>query len=530
MNENDIREKVQRLLKGKVEQYTITRGVNQEYYCSVPQKEASHAIAILARDEFELTCLFCVQNFKETGLSMIHVFEKKNYAQFLILEYTISHRSPKEAESIALLFPSANWYEREITDGFGIRFPKSFDQRRLFLHESYPEEFHPLLKSFRNKKDAAKPSKKRKLQPYPFKPVEGEGVYQIGVGPVHAGIIEPGHFRFSVIGETIANLEIRMFYKHRGIEKFAEGKKPEECVALAEAISGDESIANAVGFCNAVERISGLSVPQRAICLRTIFMELERMYALLGDLAGMVIDVAYPVGASPFFMLREEIFRKNETMTGSRFLRQIICIGGVTKDVAQESLHDLMQCTKIWSEQLKDAVSAVKSLPSVTDRFESTGIIRKTLVRPLHLTGPIAKASGMFRDTRVEHPYGMYTHLPIARKILEKGDVMARFETKAVEILDSAQLIQRILMEIKSSEIKTERSIKDGCALSVVEAVRGQNMHWIQIKDGKVERYKIRTASFCNWLAIEHAVMGNIVPDFPLINKSLNLSYAGTDL
>ncbi len=285
----------------------IIEGLNNELYLPVNESELQKALNVMNENSFELNSLFCVEDFAEKGFTLFYVFEKTGFEQILILQYALSGN---KALSIAKIFPSACWYEREITDGFGIEFQDAFDKRRLFLHETYPSDFHPLLKSFKNGKiENVAPDNQND---YVFKQVEGEGVYQIPVGPVHAGIIEPGHFRFSVIGETIFNLEVRLFYKHRGLEKLAEGKTPQECVKIAESISGDETVANAVAFCNAVEKICGLSIPKRALQLRTILLELERIYSHLGDLAGMCVDVAYPVGASPFFILREEIFRQNE--------------------------------------------------------------------------------------------------------------------------------------------------------------------------------------------------------------------------
>ena len=186
----------------------------------------------------------------------------------------------------------------------------------LLIHEGFSctsvilKSFHPLLKSFKNGPISPVEAPRKE---YKFRQHKGEGVYQIPVGPVHAGIIEPGHFRFSVIGEPIFSLEIRLFYKHRGIEKLAEGKNPSECVALAEAVSGDESMANAAGFCMAVEQVCGIKVPERAERLRAVMLELERIYSLLGDLAGMAVDVGFALVASPFFILREEVFRLNES-------------------------------------------------------------------------------------------------------------------------------------------------------------------------------------------------------------------------
>ncbi len=220
----------------------------------------------------------------------------------------------------------------------------------------------------------------------------GEGVYQIPVGPVHAGIIEPGHFRFSVIGETIFNLEIRMFYKHRGIEKLAEGKTPEECVGIAETISGDESVANAVAFSLAIEKVCQANIPFRAGHLRTILLEMERIYSHLGDMAGMIVDVAFPRGASRFFILREEIFRQNALLTGSRFMKGIVRPGGLKKDISNQVLTGLVDYLAAFLPRFEDALEGVLASSSVVDRLETTGIIRPELVNPLNITGPAARA------------------------------------------------------------------------------------------------------------------------------------------
>ena len=389
---------------------------------------------------FELISLFCVEDFAEKGFTLFYAFEKTGFEQILVLQSTLPGN---QAISIAKTFPSACWYEREVTDGFGIEFQGAFDTRRLFLHETYPDGFHPLLKSFKNGK--IETSTHDSQDGYVFKQVEGEGVYQIPVGPVHAGIIEPGHFRFSVIGETIFNLEVRLFYKHRGLEKLAEGMKPHECVKIAETISGDETVANAVAFCIAVEKICGVSVPKRALQLRTILLELERIYSHLGDLAGMCVDVAYPVGASPFFILREEIFRQNDALTNSRFLKGIVAVGGLTKDVPEGALKNLSTYLQSFSERLNAATGIESTYFSVIDRFETTGKVKEEILSPLHITGPVARASGKMIDTRINHPYGLYRELNLKVRTQQNGDVLSRFNLKAQEVLDSAKIIQRLI-------------------------------------------------------------------------------------
>ncbi|MDD5190697.1 MAG: NADH-quinone oxidoreductase subunit C [Dehalococcoidales bacterium] len=498
-----------------------------ETYMTVPEAEFNVVMATAQAKDIVLIGLFCVENFKgHSGFSLLYVLEKRHSQNVVVLVRPLAGTT---AGSIATMFPSATWFEREVSDGFGISFPDAFDRRRLFLHEIYPQDFHPLRKSFINQpivvnKDIAG------IPAYAFKKVTGEGVYQIPVGPVHAGIIEPGHFRFSVIGETICNLEVRMFYKHRGIEKLAEGKKPEEATNIAETISGDETVANAVGYCTAVEKICGTKIPPRAWHLRTILLEMERIYSHLGDMAGMAVDVAFARGASPFFILREEIFRQNDLLTGSRFMKNTICPGGLKTDLLPESLIELEDYLDVFLPRLQQAVETVRTTSSVVDRFETTGVVPQSIITLLNITGPAARATGVPIDTRIDHPYGIYAELGFFKQIAEKGDVLARFNVKAHEITDAVNIIRASVNSMPMRNFYTPVEVQDGCALTLTEAARGQNLQWVNIVNGKIDRYKVRTASFCNWQAIEHAVNGNIVPDFPLVNKSLNLSYAGTDL
>jgi len=503
----------------------ITCSCNREYSVGVSEPEFALAIPYLATRKFVLISLFCVEGlYRESGHSLLYIFERKGSILILIRDITADR-----ATSIATIFPSASWPERECRDGFGIRFEGAFDTRRLVLHETYPAGFHPLKKSFSNAPITTVQNISI-ADEYPFRKVSGEGVYQVPVGPVHAGIIEPGHFRFSVIGETIFNLEIRLFYAHRGIEKLAEGKIPQDCVKIAEAVSGDESVANATAFCMAVERLSGITVPDRAWYLRTIFCESERICSHLGDLAGMLTDVAFALGASQFAVLREKMFRENEKLTGSRFMRGMLCTGGVRKDISTGKLAGLREFLVQFRKQCRIGISIVLSTPSVIDRFSQTGIIRKQLLRPLNITGPAARASGGRVDVRVNHPYGIYDRFVPSLRPLTEGDVLARFTVKAAEIMDSLDLIEQVIDAMPDGPVRSDDPPRDGSALALVESARGQNLCWVWIRDGKINRYKVRTASYCNWLAIEHAVPGNIIADFPVINKSLNLSYAGTDL
>jgi len=502
----------------------IIRGHAHEYSVRVDEQEFVQAAENLAIHDFALAGLFACEGFSGPArYSIFSVFERKQ--DILILVRDVDGH----AVSIAGLFPSACWYERECRDAFGITFNGAFDTRPLLLHECYPDGYHPLKKDVPNIPPKVSGDWGAERE-YPFRVMNGEGVYQVPVGPVHAGIIEPGHFRFSVIGETIFNLELRMFYKHRGIEKLAEGRLPADCLPVAEAVSGDESVANATAFCMAVEQMSGITVPSRAWYLRTILLELERIVSHLNDQAGMLIDVAFPLGANQFSVLREECVRTSARMTGSRFMRGRIRIGGIYEDISSDTLSGLVVFLKEFRKRYRVGLRIVLSTPSVIDRFATTGIVKRSLLRPLNITGPVARASGGNTDVRINHPYGIYDRYTPAIRPLRDGDVLSRFTVRASEIMDSLDLIERLVTDIPGGEVCSRDAVRDGHALVIVESPRGQNLCWVWIRNGRIDRYKVRTASFCNWLAIEHAVQGNILPDFPVINKSMNLSYAGTDL
>ncbi len=499
----------------------------EDYVCIELDSFDETMLLIKNQQLLRLTAMWAAEDFEDhCGFTLFYVFENYNVPELLALEVRLKD---KRAPSIALDFPVACYFEREIKDGFGIEFEGAFDTRRLFLHEVYPDSFHPLLKSFKNQALDLNHEEPKGTE-YIFKEVAGEGIYQIPVGPVHAGIIEPGHFRFGAIGETIFNMEIRHFYKHRGLEKLAENRNPADCVVIAESISGDESVANATAYAMTIEKINECIIPARAWQLRTVLLEMERIYSHLGDMAGMQVDVAYPVGASMLFILREEILRYNALMTGSRFSKGIITPGGLQRDIGTEKLKDFKVYLSDFKSRFEEALKTACDSSWVIDRFDTTGIVKQELVSPLNLSGPIARASGATIDTRRSHPYGIYNKVKLSLPSKIEGDVLARFMIKAAEIKNSADIINGIIDDLYEGPFLSQCSNDDGYSLTVVEAPRGQNLHWVYVKNGVIDRYKVRTASFCNWFAIEHAVIGNIVPDFPVINKSMNLSYAGNDL
>jgi len=421
-------------------------------------------------------------------------------------------------ESLTPTINDADWYEREIQDMFGLVAIGHPDPRPLALHEDWPDGMYPLRKDF---PVGERPP--RVNGEYHFTKVEGEGVYEIPVGPVHAGVIEPGHFRFSVAGEPIINLEVRLGYVHRGIEKLSESTPYAKGVYLAERISA---------YCQAVEALASCQVPERAEYIRTVMLELERLYNLFGDIAGIALDTALSVAAANGYLLREKAMNLNECLTGSRLLRSVNVLGGVRKDLTPNDREKVLATMVKLKLEFDDLVSLMLTSPSMMDRVETTGRLTREMAVDLNVVGPAARASGVDRDVRRDHPYAAYGKLNFLVPIQTSGDVSARMKVKMDEVRESFSLIEQALDSMPGGPVREKVGpVPQGhTAWSLVESPRGEIVHWIMAGRGSPARHKVRDASFCNWLAMEQAVLGNIVPDFPLINKSFNLSYAGNDL
>jgi Ni,Fe-hydrogenase III large subunit len=350
---------------------------------------------------------------------------------------------------------------------------------------------------------------------------------------VHAGIIEPGHFRFSVAGEPIINLEAQLWFVHKGIEKMSEGMSIERGLYVSERISGDETFANSLAYCQAIEKIAGVKVPARAEYMRVLFAELERLTSHLGDLAGVCLDAAYAFATFQFRMMRGWCYALADELCGMRFLRSVNKLGGVRKDfVAGKEASVLAQLAKIRKE-LDDTAKIVRSNSMFTDRLENTGILKSDIAADLNAVGPGGRASGMYFDMRKSFPYVAYKQLDINMPEYFDGDIASRFNTKLDECFEAIGLMVKAVEEMPGGPVlKPVTSVEPyKCAFGVTEAPRGENIHWIMTgENNTIYRYKIRTPSFCNWPALCYAVRDNTVPDFPLINKSFNLSYAGNDL
>jgi Ni,Fe-hydrogenase III large subunit/Ni,Fe-hydrogenase III component G len=430
--------------------------------------------------------------------------------------------------SMATRWHLASRFEREICDLFGLLPIGHPDLRRLPLHQFWPAGYHPLLK------DAAPPADfVDDGTPFPFRRVEGEGIYEITVGPVHAGIIEPGHFRFSVEGETIVNLESRLYFVHKGIEKLFETKPLADAVQLAERISGDSSVAHAMAFCQALESLAGVVIPPRAAHLRVVWLELERLYNHIADVGAICTDTGFAVANAHALRLREEVLRLNGRLAGHRLLRGAVVAGGVGRDISAQQIADVRATLSRLIADFNEVVEIAANNTLVLDRLHDTGRLTNRTARELQVVGIAARASGIDADARRDHPFAAYAGLSPRVVVFNEGDVWARMMVRVEEAREAVNLILRALDALPAGDCA--QAIEDipagESAFGLVEGWRGPIWHWVVAgNDNTLSRVKVKDPSFANWPAVNYAILKNIVPDFPLINKSFNLSYAGNDL
>jgi Ni,Fe-hydrogenase III large subunit len=353
---------------------------------------------------------------------------------------------------------------------------------------------------------------------------------------VHAGIIEPGHFRFGVAGEPILYLQLRLFYTHKGIEKRFERLPWRHGLYLAESISGDTSVGHSLAFAHAIERLAGIEVPRRATALRVVLLELERIYNHTADIGGVATDVAFTVAASRAQVLRERLLRQQDQLFGTRLMRGAVAIGGVKRNPLPEGLDALRTHLGGFEKEFDDLITSLIDSGTFTDRVDGTGILSQQAVRDLGMVGPPARASGLDVDLRRDHPHDAYESVRFEVPVEEGGDVRARLMIRAREVEQSLSIVRQaldLLAPLAGEPVAAEipaRLPSNAAAFGWVEGWRGACTHWIATDErGELTRVKVTDASSLNWPGIVQAVPGNIVPDFPVINKSFNFSYSGND-
>ena len=370
-------------------------------------------------------------------------------------------------------------------------------------------------------------------EPYPFTRVDGEGVHEIAVGPVHAGTIEPGHFRFSVVGEKVLRLETHLGYVHRGLEqRFTElpilaGHR------LAARVSGDSAVAFSWAYCQALEGLAGGTIPPRSAWLRAVCLELERLANHLGDLGALGNDAGFAFGLTQFSRLKEDVLRATAAAFGRRYLFDVLVPGGLAVDVSSDSAQALAQAIRRACAESAELRTVYDEHEGVRARFTGTGRLEPQLATQLGVLGLVGRASGQARDARVDLPCLPYTKLPVSRIVLREGDVAARVAVRFEEVQECARLLAQLLAELPDGECTAVlQEPADGAfGIGLIEGWRGPVLVALQAGPAGTVRFcHPHDPSWQNWPALEYAILGNIVPDFPLINKSFNLSYSGVDL
>lgn len=445
----------------------------------------------------------------------------------LALTLPVSREHP-DFPDLSDLFPAADRMQRSVADMLGLYPAGGGNHRKWLRHAAWPGNVHPLRKSF----DIASRFPLADDN-YPFVPVTGNGVHEIAVGPVHAGTIEPGHFRFSVVGERVLRLEERLGYAHKGIEKRFEGMTLQQGAKLAGRISGDSTVAYAWAYAQALESICGCTPPERGLWLRALMLELERIHNHLGDLGYLGNDAALAFGFAQFWILKESVLRLNGELFGHRYLMDRLVPGGVACDLESSGLQRIGETLSHIEHEISVLKDIYDEHAGMQDRFLTTGRVAPDLAAQLGLTGLAGRASGQAWDVRVQFPCAPYDRLDVQMATHRNGDVAARVIVRFEEISESIRLIRQMLDQMPQGAVMADTGdMKEGqLGIGWVEGWRGEILVALHTgQNNRIHRLHPHDPSWQNWPVLEHAIIGNIVPDFPLINKSFNLSYSGVDL
>jgi Ni,Fe-hydrogenase III large subunit len=368
--------------------------------------------------------------------------------------------------------------------------------------------------------------------PYQFSPVEGSGLHQVAVGPVHAGIIEPGHFRFTANGETVVRLEQRLGYVNKGIDALMAGAPLERAATLAGRVSGDSTVAYAIAFAQAVEQALGAAAPERALWLRALAAELERLANHLGDIGAVCNDAAFTIMHASCGVLREKVLRASHACFGHRLMMDAVVPGGMRADLAPQGAQEIATLVAYLREQFAGLVELYDNTASLKDRTVGTGIVAPALAGQFAAGGFVGRASGRHFDARRTPGYPPYDRLRFDVPSVPAGDVNARVWIRIQEVEQSLALIEQIVAQLPGGPVRSALAPASGSreGIALVEGFRGDIFAWVRLDGGAVERCHLRDPSWFQWPLLEAAIEGNIVADFPLCNKSFNCSYSGHDL
>lgn len=449
---------------------------------------------------------------------------------YLVLVTQVPLSQP-QLESHTPFFPGLDRLERHAHDLTGVIFVNHPDDRRWTRHQAWPADRFPLRHDF--------PLAGEQTQrtpgdvDYPFVRVQGIGVYEVPVGPVHAGIIEPGHFRFQAMGEDVLRLEARFGYVHKGIEKLAVGRDSAALIRLAGRVSGDSTVAYAWAACQAIERATGYTVPPRALHLRALLAERERIANHLGDIGAICNDVGFAFAHVQCARLREHWQRRSCELFGHRLMMDALIPGGVRDDLSSGAIKTLRLDHAALQRAVELLFDVIEDHSSLDDRLDNTGNLATADARALGCTGYVGKGSGLDFDLRRDNPYPPYDRLRVEVPVQTEGDVAARARVRMAEVHDSLRLLDSLINTLPDGDIAAPlpAPAPGAIGLGLIEGWRGEILCFVRFgPDGRIARYFPRDPSWFTWPALERLILGNIVPDFPVCNKSVNGSYSGQDL
>jgi Ni,Fe-hydrogenase III large subunit/Ni,Fe-hydrogenase III component G len=436
-----------------------------------------------------------------------------------------------EFPSVTPRVPAAIWYEREVRDMFGLQPVGLPDERRLVLPDDWPDNLYPLRKDTMDYRTRPEPTTEDET--YEFIKVEGEGIIQVPLGPLHITSDEPGHFRLYVDGEHIIDADYRLFYVHRGMEKLAESRLDYDQVTfLADRICGICGYAHNVAYSNSIERALGIEVPPRAHYIRTILLEVERLHSHLLNLGLACHFVGFDTGFMQFFRVREKAMKIAELLTGSRKTYGMNLIGGVRRDILKEQRTTTQLLLKELRSEAATLVGMLVETPNVVQRTQNIGRLETNLARDYSPVGPTLRGSGFARDIRAIHPYCAYNRVPWTVISKDGCDVLSRTLIRAEEFFESVSLVERCLDEMPDGPVLSEGHAYKPYrfALGYVEAPRGEDIHWSMLGDNqKIYRWKCRASSYNNWPSLRYMLRDNTISDAPLIVASIDPCYSCTE-